>query len=364
MTGPLRAPLQGGHPAEVSHLGLALARYLPASGAKKEEAKELLMAALTERFGQNRPDFPAGYQASHERWQRAASGSGRQVRVLTLVSRGRAVVGLGTDSPLENSLSTHHTYGVPVLPGSALKGLASSFAASHFEGWERDREDGPFLRLFGSTEGAGLVTILDALPVPGTWRLHREVMTVHHQAYYGGGDVPPADWDDPVPVPFLSVSGTFTLILSAAPGEEGRDALTAMADLLTQALNEEGLGAKTSSGFGRFEVQQAAQATPDAVPAGGTSPSIPAPPSLPTWLSVVLAPNARWTPNDLQNRQSPIWKAASRLPSEAEQGTLTPDQARQGAQGILKKFAPLQSMDPKDFRKNPWYPAVLALAES
>lgn len=363
MTGPLRTPLQGAHPANVSHLGLALARYLPAPGAKKEEAKEALMSGLAERYAQTRPDFPAGYQASHARWQRAAAGSGRQVRVLTLVSRGRAVVGLGTDSPLENSLSTHHTYGVPVLPGSALKGLAAAFAARHFEGWDRDLKDGPFLRLFGSTEAAGLVTVLDALPVPGNWQLHREVMTVHHQAYYGSGDVPPADWDDPVPVPFLSVSGTFTLILSAAPGDEGHNALTAAADLLTQALAEEGIGAKTSSGFGRFDVQQAVQATAGAGQTTCPAPTLQSPPSLPSWLSVVLAPNARWTLNDLRNKQSPIWKAANRLPGDAEQGALTPEQARQGAQGILQKFAPLQAVEAKEFRKNPWYAAVLALAE-
>jgi len=271
------------------------------------------------------------------------------------------VVGLGTGSPLENSLSTHHTYGVPVLSGSALKGLTATFAARHYEGWDRARPDGPFRRVFGWTEEAGLVTFQDALPVPGKWHLHREVMTVHHQAYYGGSDVPPADWDEPVPVPFLSVSGTFTVILSAPPDDEGRDALRAVTELLTRALAEEGLGAKTSSGFGRFEVQSPTTPSDTGSPAPA-APQVTA--TLPSWLSVVLAPNARWTLQDLRNRQSRIWQAASRLATEAEQGILAPAQARQAAQGILQKFLPLQNIEPKEFRKLPWHATLQALSET
>jgi CRISPR-associated protein Cmr6 len=41
--------------------------------------------------------------------------------------QGRLIVGLGGDNVLETGLTLHHTYGVPLIPGNALKGLAAHY---------------------------------------------------------------------------------------------------------------------------------------------------------------------------------------------------------------------------------------------
>lgn len=43
----------------------------------------------------------------------------------------RLVLGLGLPSPFETGIALHHVYGVPVIPGSALKGLARDWAVRH-----------------------------------------------------------------------------------------------------------------------------------------------------------------------------------------------------------------------------------------
>jgi len=73
------------------------------------------------------------------------------------------------------------------------------------------------------------------------------VMTVHHAGYYMKENVPPADWDDPTPIPFLSATGTYLLAL-AGPTEW----IPPTFRLLELALKAEGVGAKTSSGYGRM----------------------------------------------------------------------------------------------------------------
>jgi CRISPR-associated protein Cmr6 len=361
---------------EISHLGLALARYLPAEQGS-DKPKDLLLRALAGdgdrpgTFSRLSKSLPDGYGRHYRHLLRAAAQATPVTRVLTLHSTSRSVVGLGTESPLENSLSTHHTYGVPVLPGSALKGLCASFARRHYEGWEPDLVGGPYRRIFGyaPAEGrqqartdlgqAGLVTFADALPVPGEWTLHREVMTTHHSPYYtGSGDAPPADWDEPVPVPFVSVAGSFSLLLSA-DGPDAAAGLDAVTALLTAALHEEGVGAKTSSGFGRFRVDVPA-ATP--VSAGAVTPpgaSAVTAPLFPAWLEADL--KAKWSVNQLTNPGGKIHQSAHRIVQEAASGALAPGVAREGARALLDKFAAV----PKGtVRRYKWYDALVSVMEN
>lgn len=168
------------------------------------------------------------------------------------VGNQRMVVGLGAESVLENSIALHRTYGVPYIPGSALKGLASSYAHQRLEAWDKKSE--AHKTMFGDADEAGFLVFYDALPVSGKWSLHPDVMTVHHQDYYRGTKVegklaPPADWDSPTPIPFISASGTF---LIAIGGPEAW--VNAAFEILRCALKEYGIGAKTSSGYGRLEL--------------------------------------------------------------------------------------------------------------
>jgi CRISPR-associated protein Cmr6 len=173
--------------------------------------------------------------------------------------KGRMIVGLGDESVLETSIALHHTYGVPYIPGSALKGLASSYAHQKLgENWQKGSDAHNIL--FGNTDKAGYITFFDALYVPDSGHhgqaLYPDIITVHHQEYYNTGkDNAPADWDSPTPVPFLSATGSYLLALAAPDLPTDNEWVPRTFDILEHALKEMGIGAKTSSGYGRMEFE-------------------------------------------------------------------------------------------------------------
>ncbi len=205
------------------------------------------------------------YAAFFERWKAALTNEQTKLGVAEV--KGRLAIGLGDESVLETSITLHHAYGVPCIRGSALKGLAASFArnrlgdmwkAEEFKGGKWRKVSPAYKVVFGETDEAGYITFHDALYVPGSGvsgqALYADIMTVHHKEYYGSGNKPPADWDEPNPVPFLSATGKYLVALSAPKGcEEWRQAAF---DILKLALEEEGIGAKTSSGYGRMTLQE------------------------------------------------------------------------------------------------------------
>jgi len=251
------------------HRGLWLDKFLRSARREDNEAKRSLVREVA-----GIPE-PGEYRGFFGRYRKALEALGAELREAETLSR--LVVGLGGEGVLETSLTLHRTYGVPYIPGSALKGLASRYAHLYLEGeaWRRDLAN--FQRgeaqaaLFGTTEEQGLVVFFDALPLPGKWNLHPDILNPHHPAYYQSERKPPADWDSPTPVPFLSVTGTFLLALAPAPGvdrEAARPWLRAAWQILAWALREEGVGAKTSSGYGRM-----ALAEPGVPEAGSGSPA-------------------------------------------------------------------------------------------
>ncbi|MCS7069580.1 MAG: type III-B CRISPR module RAMP protein Cmr6 [Meiothermus sp.] len=261
-----------------THAGLWLDKYIVTTDPGDKEAKRNLVAEVS---GQRVPKVPKGYGDFLKRYRAGLRALGAEERQGK--TQSRLVVGLGGESVLETHLTLHRTYGVPYIPGSALKGLSSRFAATRLQGeaWARDLDPKRFScgegqkALFGTTEEAGLLIFFDALPIE--YKIHPDVMTPHHSAYYGGEGVPPADWDTPIPVPFLSVTGKFVFALGLAPGVEpaqGRPWLEVAWQILEMALREEGVGAKTTSGYGRIQLDKPSHspATPPAPPAEATSP--------------------------------------------------------------------------------------------
>ncbi len=216
---------------------------------RDESRKELIedVASLPE---------PPEYNEYYERWQKTLTeeygAQTRQARV-----KGRMIVGLGSESVLETSICLHRIYGVPYIPGSALKGLAASYAHQRLgDEWQKG---GTFYNIvFGNTDDAGYITFFDALYRPGTgWNkraLYPDVMTVHHQKYYQDAGKPPTDSDDPNPVPFLSATGIYLLALAAPDFQQPTRWVDITFQILAEALEQLGIGAKTSSGYGRLEL--------------------------------------------------------------------------------------------------------------
>ena len=179
-------------------------------------------------------------------------------------TKGRMVIGLGGENVLETGLSLHHTYGTPLIPGTALKGLASHYCdrvwgernqGQGFKRWKKDEPGGEYHKaIFGTTEDSGHIIFHDAWITPETMTksLQPDVMTPHHGDYYSG-EAAPTDFDDPNPVTFLSVVGTFHVAVTCdVPGEEGQKWAKLAFDLLSEALREWGIGGKTNAGYGRL----------------------------------------------------------------------------------------------------------------
>lgn len=183
-------------------------------------------------------------------------------RCMNFMLASRFITGIGRSHPVENGLAWHPTLGVPFLAGSAVKGLLRAFA-------QTSQSDQRVTELFGpaseQTLSVGSVICLDALPlepvtlVPeiltphtGLWNLHEPDAS---EISLADG---PADWHSPVPVPMLAVEAgiAFQFVLLPRHPISKQQIWQDADDLerwLTAALRDQGAGAKTSNGFGRFQ---------------------------------------------------------------------------------------------------------------
>jgi CRISPR/Cas system CMR subunit Cmr6 (Cas7 group RAMP superfamily) len=167
----------------------------------------------------------------------------------------RLAVGLGDKANAhEIGLALHGTYGWPVIPGSALKGLAAAWAASSGVG------QGDIVRVLGgprpgdsgSPAGQGSVRFLDALPLGRPVTVAADVLTPHVKPYYdsiatgASRPVPPAEYHSPVPLMFLTVRGPYAVDLYGSCEND----LGLAAEWLAKAGDELGAGAKTAAGYG------------------------------------------------------------------------------------------------------------------
>lgn len=247
-----------------THPGLILHRYLTNQSDRDQERRALLKATQQATSSES---LNALYMEAFARWDGSFPQDNLH-RWERLAVAGRLVVGLGSENVLETGLRLHHTYGVPIIPGSALKGLASHYCHDVW-GQRHDatasEENRLFQQgrarhslLFGTTDDGGVIAFHDAWIVPESLSdaLRLDVMTPHHPRWQTS-QAPPTDFDSPNPVSFLSVAGTFDVRLSwsgpAATPPDRAAAWAALAmQLLREALAEWGVGGKTSSGYGRL----------------------------------------------------------------------------------------------------------------
>lgn len=219
---------------------------------------------------------PSDYGIHYERWQNSF-GSSTQLCVVKTASR--LLIGHGNASASDVGLTVHRTWGTPVIPGTALKGLLAGYIdvvygpdvscsdparvdwiAPTWSGFNVEKAPGEWHALiFGSPAVPsddryrhglrGSITFHDALYIPSGHRPYEpDVLTVHQKPYYDGhGSEWPNDWNAPVPVPFLTVKPgvRFLLVLEGPP----RATKVAM-EMLVKALRDWGIGAKTAAGYG------------------------------------------------------------------------------------------------------------------
>lgn len=226
--------------------------------------------------------IPVGYGDAFRRWERALDGA--DTRRVVVRATSRLLLGHGNPAPTDVGLTLHRTWGVPVIPGSSLKGLTASYVEAVYGpdvpaedpartpfagvGWEGKRiARGPgdaYRRLFGAPDAddrspasRGEVVFQDALWLPADGQalpLARDVLTVHQKGYYGSaGATWPNDYDGPNPVAFLTVvPGARFLVALSGP----EDLLDVALRCVTEALDAWGVGGKTAAGYGRLVVDK------------------------------------------------------------------------------------------------------------
>lgn len=191
------------------------------------------------------------------------------------------ITGIGQTHPNEVGMVFDHTMGIPFIPASSVKGIVrfahmlELIKSENLKQFLNKEEDGiiesiPETKIpdiFGGdayitknekkkTETwKGKVIFLDAYPekVPD---LHVDIMNPHYGEYYNdeNGKTPPADYLDPTPIKFLTVKQGTKFIFSALAPKDS-DLLETVKIAFKNALENEGVGAKTAVGYGRFEIE-------------------------------------------------------------------------------------------------------------
>lgn len=239
--------------ARCKNLGLILDKYPPQHVVADSKHKG---PWLQDVLKEDHMD-PALARCAYERWYTLMQAQGATIFQATL--DWRMVVGLGGESVLETDIALHYLYGIPFLPGSALKGLTRSYVTGEIEPYKsgteaNDHED--IKQIFGSSDGAGTVIFFDALPTDGKAGFALDIMNPHYGEYYGGKK-PPTNDQNPVPVTFLTVTDTtFTFALAARPSRPKNrleNDVERVKTWLSEALQHYGVGGKTSAGYGYFK---------------------------------------------------------------------------------------------------------------
>ena len=258
---------------QCSNLSLLLDRYIGYKSERRpwqfqEEQKIDFFKAIARHF-QFPPDL---IQANYQRWRAIIKTLPFAERyAFTASPEWRMVVGLGQTSILETSMTLNRITGIPVIPGSALKGLAASYALlcilkktnrvdeveQVYKQYQQQEIDvlpehyNDFIGIFGSQGEAGKVIFLDAVPTqPPT--LEPDIMNNHYPDYYGK-DKPPTPYQNPNPVYFLTLGKKSQFAFAVAgrePNERTEQLVNIATEWLCQGLSELGIGAKTAAGYG------------------------------------------------------------------------------------------------------------------
>ncbi|MDY6992652.1 MAG: type III-B CRISPR module RAMP protein Cmr6 [Pseudomonadota bacterium] len=253
-----------------SHLGLWHTRFFNQYDThwslKEETAKNDWIKSVARRCGNEK--------ALKQQAQRLlALAEKLNGEVIVCKTSWHFVTGMGLAHPVENGLAWHPTLGVPYLAGSGVKGLLRA--------WMECWGSSPPKQWFGlskkegdSKDSAGELIFFDAIPIEPV-RLVADIMTPHYGKWYEQGheitgatiaDVLkqperlPADWHNPIPVPFLAVREAKLLFIIAQRLSSPLDSkeVKAATEALKNALQFLGAGAKTAAGYGRMEVDEKA----------------------------------------------------------------------------------------------------------
>ena len=219
----------------------------------KKEPRSKAMQAFVEKYERTGTleAMTSQLAAMHKRMETLGA------KPVPMTSTARLAVGLGGEHPLENGMTFDRALGVPMIPGSSVKGMCHHYARV-VKGMGDDELRGIFGSVGdpgrGDEEGqhVGDVVFFDALPLH--WpKIEVDVLTNHYPDYYGSDNVVTAyDWEEPNPVEFLVVEAKTTFCFYVLSRSGSSEQLELVEDLLVKGLATLGIGGKTAVGYGVF----------------------------------------------------------------------------------------------------------------
>ena len=203
-------------------------------------------------------------------------------RSLTATLSSQLLINLA-GSVLENAgIALEATSGIPIIPGSAVKGAARRYALALLKESPAEAQEALLEKIvcvFGCVEPdlapdgdlgsclpdelrsrsakrysaqRGAVRFLQAVPEKAP-KLCSDVLTPHHSGYMSGQQPQPTDAEQPIPsfFPAVEAGSSYHFTLSAPDAPELLDSAE---EWLRRALELFGIGAKGAAGYGYFTV--------------------------------------------------------------------------------------------------------------
>ena len=242
---------------------------------KKQEARLDLFEAMKAAAVNAYDLYSLAFDKRHDALKNIASSKNFE-------TVGPLIAGLGNGNVLETGLALNPTYGLPMLPGSSIKGVTAHYCSKILGASDPDYK-GPvfdnkgkviqeagkiYSALFGKIypleeQEAGYLRFFDAWIVPTKKKEQMglvfldDVMTPHNTSYYSSKDENkrPSEFEEPKPVRFLSVRGEFEFWISCLDDNpEQRKKWTDFAFNITkEALENFGIGGKLNAGYGKMK---------------------------------------------------------------------------------------------------------------
>lgn len=163
----------------------------------------------------------------------------------------RLIVGLGEPSVKETGLCVDFLYGMPMLPGTAIKGVFRHFCEDKLEAGTPERER--IENWFGNEKHAGELIFLDS--IPEKYSIVEDVISNHYQNYYQGENNYPTE-EEPNLVSYKSVRVDKMRIVILKKTDLTRDENKQVYNLFHECLKECSFGARGSVGYGYLQEER------------------------------------------------------------------------------------------------------------
>jgi CRISPR-associated protein Cmr6 len=229
---------------------------------RKNEDKLMIKSSISKKA------FDENFREISIRLLNSINAMNIDYEVMRFKTEWKLALGLGEESVYEVSMLLHHIYGIPYIPGQALKETARNWCIKRYFNNEKEAlNDEGFRMLFGNPkissnikEHEGNVVFFDAFPITCPI-IKVDVLNNHYSDYYKtNGQQPPADYLNPNLVPFLTIENTIFQFIIGVHKKDNQEIKSGIFKdnnillfakrIMIEALSDNGIGAKTSVGYG------------------------------------------------------------------------------------------------------------------